>query len=299
MATGGDSTDTAAFGDRTLDQNDVAGVVREIINVQTKSETLGRVLELSKGKVDSIHHQCSDSQKCLFGVIDEFVAQLEPRPTWRVILNALRDPLIGQTRLAEEIEKNHRQLPPAKNGIQYIPTKKKGEEAGESDGGRVLEVVEEKEGGEVEVAGESEGGEGEERAGGGVEEDAREGEGGEGEEREGGGVEEEAREREGGEEEEREGGGVEEEAREREGEEREGGGVEEEAREKEGGELIGQVERERETVPAAERRVGVAQSELKRRKNRMKQSNEIKAPNQAKEPEKGGKSTVFPSLSLC
>ena len=121
MATGGDSTDTAEFGDRTLDQNDVAGVVREIINVQTKSETLGRVLELSKGKVDSIHHQCSDSQKCLFGVIDEFVAQLEPRPTWRVILNALRNPLIGQTRLAEEIEKNHRQLPPAKNGIQYIP----------------------------------------------------------------------------------------------------------------------------------------------------------------------------------
>ena len=124
MATGGDSTggDTAAFGDKTLDQRDVADVVREIIDVQTKSEILGRVLKLSKTKVGSIHHQRSDTQKCLIDVIDEFVTQLEPRPTWRVIVNALKNPLIGQTRLAEEIEKKLRgPLPPAKNGIQYIP----------------------------------------------------------------------------------------------------------------------------------------------------------------------------------
>ena len=124
MATGGDSTggDTAAFGDRTLNQSDVAEVVREILDVQTKSETLGRVLKLSKAKVESIHHQSRDNQIYLFGVIDEFVTQLEPRPTWRVIVNALRDPLIGQTRLAGEIEKKHcPSLPPTKNGIQYIP----------------------------------------------------------------------------------------------------------------------------------------------------------------------------------
>ena len=129
------------------------------------------------------------------------------------------------------------------------------EEAGESDGGRVLDVVEEKEGGEVEVAREREGGEGEERVGRGVEEEAREREGGE------------------------EG-------------EREGGRVEEEAREREGRELIGQVEGERERVPAAERRVGVAQSKLKRRKNRTKKSNEIKAPNQVYFP-------IFHCISCC
>ena len=99
--------DADPFKDRTLNHNDVPDVICLILEVQTKSRTFGRVLRLPKVTVDSIHQQYSDPQECLFGVLDEFVKQVEPPPTWRVILEALRNPLIRYFRLAQEIEIEH------------------------------------------------------------------------------------------------------------------------------------------------------------------------------------------------
>ena len=99
--------ETETFKGRTLNQEDVPNVVGEILEVQTKSKTFGRVLGLPKVTMDSIHHQNSDPQECLIGVLDEFVKQVQPPPTWRVILEALRHPLIGQHRLAQEIESKY------------------------------------------------------------------------------------------------------------------------------------------------------------------------------------------------
>ena len=76
----------------------------QILDVQTKSKIFGRVLKLPASTVDRIHVQYSDPEECLFQVMDEFVKQVEPRPTWRAIVNALRNPLIGFTNLVEEIE---------------------------------------------------------------------------------------------------------------------------------------------------------------------------------------------------
>ena len=106
-----------AFKDGILNQEDVPKVVCEILEVQTKSKTFGRVLGVPKVTVDSVHLQNSDPQECLFGVLDEFVKQVEPPPTWRVILEALRNPLIGQHRLAHNVEIKH--CPPTlqQNGI--------------------------------------------------------------------------------------------------------------------------------------------------------------------------------------
>ena len=109
--------ETDAFKDRTLNQEDVPEVVCEILEVQTKSKMFGRVLGLSKVTVDSIHQQNSDPQECLFGVLDEFVKQVEPLPTWRVILEALRNPLIGHSRLAQEIERKHCPLTLQQDGM--------------------------------------------------------------------------------------------------------------------------------------------------------------------------------------
>ena len=105
------------FKDRTLNQEDVPNVVGEILEVQTKSKTFGRVLGLPKVAVDSIHLQNSDPQECLIGVLDEFVKQVEPPPTWRVILEALRNPLINYHRLALKVEMKHCPLSLQQNGI--------------------------------------------------------------------------------------------------------------------------------------------------------------------------------------
>ena len=88
-----------------LSDQDVAQVVKELFDVQTQSDRFGRVLKLPKATVDSIHQQYSDPRDRLFRIIDEFVKQVEPPPTWRVILEALRNPLIGQGNLAQQIEK--------------------------------------------------------------------------------------------------------------------------------------------------------------------------------------------------
>ena len=92
-------------------------MVGEILEVQTKSKTFGRVLGLPKVTVDSIHLQYSDPQQCLFAVLDEFVKQVEPPPTWRVILEALRNPLINYHRLALKVERKYCLLTHQQDGM--------------------------------------------------------------------------------------------------------------------------------------------------------------------------------------
>ena len=89
--------------DKRLNKDDALDVVRRLEEIQTKSKILGRVLRLPRSTVESIHQQFSDPQERLLHIIDEFVRQVEPRPTWRVILSALRDSLIKENSLALEI----------------------------------------------------------------------------------------------------------------------------------------------------------------------------------------------------
>ena len=100
-----------------MNQDDVPKVVCEILEVQTKSKTFGRVLGLPKVTVDSIHQQDSDPQEQLLGIIDEFVKQVEPSPTWKVIVEALRNPLIGHPSLAQKIEHKYCPLSLQSKGV--------------------------------------------------------------------------------------------------------------------------------------------------------------------------------------
>ena len=108
------------FKDRLLSPDDVPDVMCEIFDVRTKSDKFGRVLKLPKATVDSIYQQYSDPQDRLFAVLDEFVKQIEPPPTWRVIVEALRHPLIGQHRLAQEIESKYCPRPPTDDGTHNL-----------------------------------------------------------------------------------------------------------------------------------------------------------------------------------
>ena len=111
-------TERGGFEDRILVRDDVPGIVAQILDVQTKSKIFGRVLKLPASTVDGIHMQYRP-EECLFQVMDEFVKQVEPRPTWRAIVNSLRNQLIGLTSLAEEIEGKHCPAPPAQDGKSF------------------------------------------------------------------------------------------------------------------------------------------------------------------------------------
>ena len=104
---------TAGELNKRLNDDDVPEIVREIFDVRNDSETLGRVLKLSKATVDSILLQYNKPKDRLFRVIDEFMKGDEPAPTWGAIVCALRDPLIGLPHLAKKIENKYCPVSPA------------------------------------------------------------------------------------------------------------------------------------------------------------------------------------------
>lgn len=89
--------------DKTLSQDDVICIVEKLLNVQRRARKLGRVLKLPQHIINSIPKFDSDPQAPLLYVIEHFVKQVQPRPTWRVILNALRNKVMDEDRLADEI----------------------------------------------------------------------------------------------------------------------------------------------------------------------------------------------------
>ena len=98
---------------KTLTHDDVTELTGRLLEISTKSVVFGRLLELPKATIDAIHLQYTDPQGRLFHLLDEFAKQVEPKPTWRVILGALRDPLMGEHSLAQSIEDSLSPLSPA------------------------------------------------------------------------------------------------------------------------------------------------------------------------------------------
>ena len=90
--------------DRTLDSKDSTDIASELLGLENKAQNLGRVLELPKYIIDITPLPSPVTHAAILYIIDELLKQVEPRPTWRVILAALRHPLVGEAGLAREIE---------------------------------------------------------------------------------------------------------------------------------------------------------------------------------------------------
>ena len=90
--------------DRTLNSKDSTDIARRLVGLENKAQNLGRVLELPKCIIDITPKPNPVTHAAILYIIDKLLEQVEPRPTWRVILTALRDPLVGEAGLAREIE---------------------------------------------------------------------------------------------------------------------------------------------------------------------------------------------------
>ena len=90
--------------DTTLTRRDIIRVAEELYELRAKWKILGLVLGLRTSTVDAIDVEWRDTADQFIQVIDVFLKQVEPRPTWRVIVNALRSPLIRDHGLARKIE---------------------------------------------------------------------------------------------------------------------------------------------------------------------------------------------------
>lgn len=91
--------------DATLNVEQSIEILQEIMEVKSKCDTFGRIFKLPSYLVNLIHHQYSDPQDRLLQVIEDLCRQIDPKPTWRNIIGALRHPLLQYYKLALEIER--------------------------------------------------------------------------------------------------------------------------------------------------------------------------------------------------
>ena len=90
-----------------LTDNDVVTLLEQLQPVQNKTYELGLKLKLPDYVVENIHKSVSNPQMRLLAVLIEFRKQREPRPTRRVIMDALRSPAVNLPQLASEVETAH------------------------------------------------------------------------------------------------------------------------------------------------------------------------------------------------
>ena len=93
--------------DEVLTPDDAVDVMEELLPAQNRSYELGLKLKLLQSEVESIHSTYSKPRSCLLHILIEFTNQTEPKPTWRVIVVALRSPAVNLPALARKIEAAH------------------------------------------------------------------------------------------------------------------------------------------------------------------------------------------------
>ena len=76
-----------------------------------RSRQLGLALKIPRRVVDRIHREFSDPRDQLFHAFIEFINLSELRPTWRVIVDALRTNEVYLPALADKVEAAHIRQP--------------------------------------------------------------------------------------------------------------------------------------------------------------------------------------------
>ena len=116
---------TAPAVDQTLVPDDAGKILEELLEAQNESRTLGLALNLRLHDVEAIQKQYSDPRECLLFIIIAFL-RVEPRPTWRVIVEALKSPSVNQQALARRVEAAHfpdstaTHVPPTDSGESFM-----------------------------------------------------------------------------------------------------------------------------------------------------------------------------------
>ena len=94
-------------GDDPLTPDDTANVLEEIIEAKDQSYALGLELKLPLHVVEGICEAHSQPRNRLLQILDAFLQQGEPRPTWRAIVSALGSHAVNLPQLAMRVEAAH------------------------------------------------------------------------------------------------------------------------------------------------------------------------------------------------
>ena len=90
-----------------LTPNDAVQVAEELLPAQNKSYQLGLKLKLQPHEVESIHSTYATPEERLLRIVMLFLNQVDPKPTWSVIVDALKSPLVNLLQVARVVETAH------------------------------------------------------------------------------------------------------------------------------------------------------------------------------------------------
>ena len=93
--------------DEALRPGKAAYILDQILEAQNQSYLLGLKLNLAQHDVEAIHTMYLEPKDRLLHVLIAFLKHVEPTPTWRVILDALRTPSVNLQELARRVERAH------------------------------------------------------------------------------------------------------------------------------------------------------------------------------------------------
>ena len=88
--------------------DDLGDVLEEILCSSTKCYRIGLRLKVPVAKLDGIRKEFSDQEECLCEMLKEWLKSTAgTKPSWEVLVEALRSQTVGETRLADQLETNH------------------------------------------------------------------------------------------------------------------------------------------------------------------------------------------------
>ena len=87
---------------------DLYDVYGELYEVRTQWRPLGGILRVGPANLDAVGAQYRDiPDDCLRETLSHWLKQVNPLPTWKVIVDALRNPMMEQAALAQNLEGRH------------------------------------------------------------------------------------------------------------------------------------------------------------------------------------------------
>ena len=101
------ATNSAPATDDTLTPDDAGKILEELLEAQNHAQLLALAMKVNPRDVETIHATYQQPKDRLLHIIIAFLRQSETRPTWRVIVDALRSPAVNLPALARRVEAAH------------------------------------------------------------------------------------------------------------------------------------------------------------------------------------------------
>ena len=95
------------FAVGTLTPDNAADMLDELLPAQNVTRAFGLKLKLPEHVVQAIHSTFSKPEERLLQILIDFTKQVDPRPTWRVVVDALKSPAVNLQVLARKVESDH------------------------------------------------------------------------------------------------------------------------------------------------------------------------------------------------